>query len=224
MVAGFVWACFWPHKNFDKHLIINNIKQKKTPMENNYMLVDANIGLVNKMANQLMKKNGNYDWLTEDDLVGAGQEALVDAARTYDASHNTSFKTYASTCIRNAMLAEIRNMFPVKVHNKQSAFLVRNDDADKEATMLELSKFQCNWEPEQRRLLETQAEAMALLEPDERWLLKCYYGFDDEPLTLREIASLLQVSPQAIHKRLKRVHDKLRQLVMDNCPSYSLCA
>jgi len=193
-------------------------------MENNNMLVEIHIGLVSLTAKQMMKKNTNCDWLTEDDLIGAGQEALVAAARSYDASRNASFKTYASTCIRNAMLAEIRNMFPVKVNDKQSAFLVRNDDADREAMMLELSRFQCNWEPEQRKLLETQAEAMAMLKPDERWLLKCYYGFNNEPMTLREIASLLQVSPQAIHKRLKHVHDKLRKLVMDNYPSYSLCA
>jgi len=28
MVAGFVYACFWPHKNNNKYLINNNINLK----------------------------------------------------------------------------------------------------------------------------------------------------------------------------------------------------
>ena len=194
-------------------------------MENIYLLVETHIGLVNKMAKYLMKKNENRDWLTEDDLIGAGYEALVSAARNYVASRDASFKTYASTCIKNAMLAEIRNMFPVKVYDKQSkTCLVRNDEADSANEGLELARLFCNWESEQRRQLESMMEAMTMLSPDEQWLLRCYYGFDGEPMTLQGIAKLLYVSPQAVHKRLKRVHDKLRKLVMDNRPSYSLCA
>ena len=87
-------------------------------MENKHMLVETHIGLVNRMAKQLMKKNSNCDWLTEDDLLGAGYEALAVAARAYEDSREASFKTYATTCIKNAMLAEIRNMFPVKVNDK----------------------------------------------------------------------------------------------------------
>ena len=41
-------------------------------MVNNNTLVDEHVGLVSKMARQLMKKNANCDWLTEDDLIGAG--------------------------------------------------------------------------------------------------------------------------------------------------------
>lgn len=225
MIARFFCAHFCLDKKYNKQLINNNINKRKTPMENNYMLVDANIDLVNKMAKQIMKKNTNCDWLTEDDLVGAGHEAIVIAARSYDASRNASFRTYASTCIRNAMLAEIRNMFPVKVNDKQQRlFVVRNEDAVRETMMLELSGFQRNWDHEQRWLMETLLEAKALLKHDEKWLLDCYYGFEGEPMTLKEIATLLQVSPQAIHKRLTRVHDKLRNLAMDSSPSYSLCA
>ena len=60
--------------------------------------------------------------------------------------------------------------------------------------------------------------------PDERWLVRCYYGFDDDPMTLQNIANLLSVSPQVVHKRLTRVHDKLRKLVMGNRPFYRMCA
>ena len=186
-------------------------------MENN-MLVETHIDLVSMMAKQLMKKNANCDWLTEDDLLGAGFEALVAAARTYDAERNASFKTYATTCIKNAMLAEIRNMFPIKVYDSGlRTGLVRSDEADGKAKLHELANLLGYWESEQRRLMETVAELMSHLSHDERWLLRCYYGFDDEAMTLQGIANLLLVSPQA-------VHDKLRKLVMDNRPHYRMCA
>ena len=193
-------------------------------MENN-MLVKNHIGLVSLTAKQMMKKNANCDWLTEDDLIGAGFEALVAAARTYDAERNVSFKTYATTCIKNAMVAEIRNMFPVKVYDSESRTgLVRSDEADGEAKLYELADLLGYWESEQRRIKETVAELMTHLSTDERWLLRCYYGFDDEAMTLQGIANLLLISPQAVHKRIKHVHDKLRKLVMDSRPYYLMCA
>ena len=45
-------------------------------MVNSNLLVDEHVGLVSKMAKQLMKTNAHCDWLTEDDLVNAGDEAL----------------------------------------------------------------------------------------------------------------------------------------------------
>lgn len=193
-------------------------------MENN-MLVENHIGLVSLTAKQMMKKNANCDWLTEDDLIGAGFEALVAAARTYDAERNVSFKTYATTCIKNAMVAEIRNMFPVKVYDSESRTgLVRSDEADGEAKLHELADLLGYWESEQRRIKETVAELMTHLSTDERWLLRCYYGFDDEAMTLQGIANLLLVSPQAVHKRIKHVHNKLRKLVIDSRPYYRMCA
>lgn len=194
-------------------------------MENNHMLVETHMDLVVRMAKQMMKKNTNCDWLTEDDLVGAGHEALVAAAHTYDASREASFKTYATTCIRNAMLAEIRNMFPVKVNEQQTRkCLVRNDETGGDTEVYELAKLLEHWEWEQRKQQETVAEVLGRLKPDERWLIRCYYGFDGDAMTLQNIANLLSVSPQAVHKRLERVHDKLRKLVMDSRPTYRMCA
>ncbi len=193
-------------------------------MENYNKLAETHTGLVSSTAKRLMKMNKNCDWLTEDDLLGAGYEALWTAACTYDASREASFKTYATTCIRNAMLAEIRNMFPVRVNEKESKSLVRHDESESGTEVYELARLLEHWDWEQRKLQETVADLLGRLAPDERWLIRCYHGFDAEPMTLQEIADLLSVSPQAVHKRLKRVHDKLRKLVMDSRPIYRMCA
>ena len=194
-------------------------------MVNSNMLVDEHVGLVSKMAKQLMKTNTHCDWLTEDDLVNAGYEALNAAARNYDPSREASFKTYATTCIRNALVAEIRNMFPVKLSNKQTmTSLVRNDEAENDAEVFEQARLLEHYEWEQRKQQETVADILGRLKPDERWLIRCYYGFDDDAMTLQGIADLLLVTPQAVYKRLTRVHDKLRKLVMDSPSYYHMCA
>ena len=194
-------------------------------MVNSNMLVDKHVGLVSKMAKLLMKTNTHCDWLTEDDLVNAGYEALNVAARNYDPSREASFKTYATTCIRNVMVAEIRNMFPVKLSNKQTmTSLVRNGEAEDNAEVFEQARLLEHYEWEQRKQQETVADILGRLTPDERWLIRCYYGFDDDAMTLQGIADLLLVSPQTVPKRLKKVHDKLRKLVMDSHPYYHMCA
>lgn len=72
-------------------------------------LVERHLALVSKTAEQFMKENTNIYGPTEEDLLSAGYEGLVAAARTYDTSREASFKTYATTYIKNAMLAEIMN-------------------------------------------------------------------------------------------------------------------
>jgi RNA polymerase sigma factor (sigma-70 family) len=194
-------------------------------MVNSNMLVDEHVGLVSKMAKKLMKMNAHCDWLTEDDLLGAGYEALNDAARNYDPSREVLFKTYAMTCIRNAMVAEIRTMFPVRINDKQTKkSLVRNGEAEGDAEMYEQARLLEHWEWEQRKQRETVSEILGWLTPDERWLIRCYYGFDGDAMTLQALGDFLLVSPQAVHKRLTRVHDKLRKLVMDSRPYYHMCA
>ena len=193
-------------------------------MENN-MLVKTHLGLVNGLAKSLMKNNSHCDWLTEDDLVNAGYEALDAAARNYDPSREASFKTYATTCIRNAMVAEIRTMFPVRINDKQTKkSLVRNGEAEGDTEVFEQARLLEHYEWEQRKQQETVADILGRLTPDERWLIRCYYGFDNDAMTLQGIADLLLVTPQAVHKRLTRVHDKLRKLVMDSHPYYHMCA
>lgn len=60
-------------------------------------LISTNIGLVKTIAD---KNQGVCD---ADDLIQVGCMALLRAARTYSSDKGSSFTTYASKCIRNAM-------------------------------------------------------------------------------------------------------------------------
>lgn len=69
-------------------------------------LVTGHVELVKKMAGHLAKNLPPH--VSVDDLVGAGQLALVEVAQRFDPSTGASFRAYASHRIQGAMLDELR--------------------------------------------------------------------------------------------------------------------
>ncbi len=61
----------------------------------------------------------------KDDLLQIGTIGLLRAIRSYDTNSNASFKTFATTCIRNSMLDAIRKWQP-----KTSSLDTQNLDDD----------------------------------------------------------------------------------------------
>lgn len=66
------------------------------------------LDLVNVIARQLARKIGPHVELEE--LVSAGREGLLDAARRYDPARGVPFKAYANYRVRGAMIDGIRKM------------------------------------------------------------------------------------------------------------------
>lgn len=60
------------------------------------------------------------DWLTADDLIGAGMVGLAEAATRYDASRGEPFIAFAEKRIRGAVLDELRrgDIMPRRVRHK----------------------------------------------------------------------------------------------------------
>lgn len=197
-------------------------------------LIQANLDLVNNLARKLSMRCQKCSWVTVDDLVSAGDEALVKATQSYDLSRGASFRTYASHCIWNEMLAEIRRLFPIKMSDKQreSVTVVWYDAYDSEGDSpnpLFFDKIQAkgmhrNWNWEHECQLEKLNRAVARLESKDQTLVYRRYGYEGEPMTFRQIATLEQVSPQAVCKHLDHVHDQLRKQVVDEQISFKLCA
>lgn len=71
-------------------------------------LLHKHIGLVQKIARTLL--HDQPAWVRFDDLLGAGQEGLVDAARRYDPDRGAAFSTYAYYRVRGAMLDHVREV------------------------------------------------------------------------------------------------------------------
>ncbi len=197
-------------------------------------LIQVNYDLVGILARKLSMRCQKCSWVTVDDLVSAGDEALVKATQSYDPSREANFRTYASHCIWNEMLAEIRCLFPVKMSDKQreSVSIVRNDayDSDWDSPnpsffdKIQAKGMHCNWDWEYECQLEKLNRAVSKLEPKDQTLVYRRYGYEGEPMTFKQIATLEQVTPQAVCKHLNGVHDELRGQVMDEQISFKLCA
>lgn len=174
-----------------------------------YQLVEQHLYLVNRLGKSLMRVNSSNPYLELSDLVGAGYMALLDAGREYDSSMGVPFKYYAIKSIRRAMVKEIKKLTPVVILNI--------DDYEGD-----LDDLRCNWEAEQAYLLERLQFAMNQLTPIERQLIEQRYGFLGKSLKLRELAEIMDVSFQAVDKRINRILNKLRSYFDD--PDYSKCA
>ena len=209
----------------------SNTNFKLNPYQS--QLVKTHYDLVDRTAKLLLCQQTDLHGLTESDLTSAGYEALVSAACHYDSTRNASFKTYANKCIWNAMVAEINRWHPslaimaqevVKgepklVTKKESLFTCLDD-----TNTYSITSMCCNWEAEQAWQLETMNEALASLKPEEQFLIRCYFGFDNKAMKLEEIATMLNVSPQAVHKRLKNMIAKLRTFIEGASSPYRMCA
>ena len=197
-------------------------------------LIQTNHDLVGILAKKLSLRCQKCSWVTVDDLVSAGEEALVKATQSYEPSRGANFRTFASHCIWNEMLAEIRCLFPVKMSDKQreSVSIVRYDAYDSDwdtpnpsfFDKIQAKGMHCNWDWEHECLLEKLNRAVAKLDPKDQTLVYRRYGYEGEPMTFKQIATLEQVTPQAVCKQLNGVHDELRGQVMDEQISFKLCA
>jgi RNA polymerase sigma factor (sigma-70 family) len=70
--------------------------------------------------------------VTTDDLESAGNEALVHAATTFDPEAGTPWRTYARTCVKNAMKgvvahARSRRSVPLEIEAESGELLPRPD-------------------------------------------------------------------------------------------------
>lgn len=71
-------------------------------------IVTRHVGLVHKVARAIL--HDQPTWVRLEDLLGAGQEGLLDAARRYDPAKGAAFSTYAYYRVRGAMLDFVREV------------------------------------------------------------------------------------------------------------------
>jgi len=189
-------------------------------------MVKSNLNLVGILAQKTISKQTGLHGLTTSDLTSAGEEALISAACHYDSNQNASFKTYASRCIWNAMVAEIESLYPShKIMNEDEEVTKERLFIHSENSGLDLPiHLCCSWETEHAWQLEMLNEAIATLSPEDQSLVRWYFGFDGEAMKLNEIAYILNISPQAVHKRLKKAEAKLRTFMEGASSPYRMCA
>lgn len=177
---------------------------------NNYYLAEKNLHLVSRQRESLLRKNWNNYRLQANDLTDAGYAALLDACEHYNDSMGIPFEHYASRIIHRTMIKHIHEIAPNNIASLDEA--------------ISWDRSCCDWRLENEYLLELLKEAMNTLTPEERQLVESRFGFDNKPMKLRELGEKMNISLQAVDRKLKRIYDKLHRYLDQYQYTYSNCA
>lgn len=121
------------------------------------------------------------------------------------------FNSLAGTCIRNAILMDIRN-------NKKRINTVSLDEPvsdDENISRMDIIPSDFNIENNliEKEQIEALVKAVMTLDKDEQKLLKLYYG---EELSQEEIAASMNISQAKVSRDLKRIIQKLREIMIND--------
>ncbi len=136
-----------------------------------------------------------------EDMAQEGLLGLLSAVRSFDPLRDTSFRTYASTCVRNRLLSVWRRRAAraAEVPLDDVFFAVDTAVSSADPAALLQEKETATAMLDDVRDALTEREYTVLL----RYLDGCAYT---------EIAAQLQMSPKAVDNALQRARTKLRRL------------
>ena len=185
-------------------------------------LSTSHIQLVEKLAKKVLEQFNQSYPLCLSDLISVGEEALVQASRSYDPSKGFPFGAYAKTVILNAMHNELRRLLPVDpksawnddgfCYGKHFDNSIFNFDKGMDSDFSELNEINdyfSNWNEEEQYMIDRMTLIMKRLDPKDRDLIENRFGFKGEKMTLKQLGDRYNTSVQAVSKKEKRI---LRQL------------
>ncbi|AUN15350.1 RNA polymerase sigma-27/28 subunit RpsK/SigK [[Clostridium] sordellii] len=174
------------------------------------VLIERNMRLVAHIAKKY--NNANED---QDDLISIGTIGLIKAIETYNVDKGTRLATYASKCIENEILMNIRTNKKNKVQvslqdpigtdkegNEISLIDVLGTDIDHILDQVELKV----------QISKLYEKLESILTPREREIVQLRYGLTPYGYkTQREIAQKLDISRSYVSRIEKRALKKLRK-------------
>ena len=172
------------------------------------VLIERNLRLVVYIA-QKFDKTG----VPMDDLISIGTVGLIKAIKSFDANKNIKIATYASRCIENEILMQLRK----NAKTKNDISLENPLSSDSEGNELLLQDI-IGTEPD--ALLKTYEEidekdelleAVNSLLPRERDIMEMRYGLGErQEMTQKEVADKLDISQSYISRLEKKILEKLK--------------
>lgn len=191
----------------NEDIVLLAIIGNKTAVE---QLVKNNQGIIVKLAH---KYNGINKELEFEDLVQAGNVGLLSSLKSYDPfkENAASFITYAFHFINRAMLNEVNGRGPKQVENNKlykssarlNALVGENENTefiemvDGDFKDIEDIEDKIYFEQLRKELEMVMDEHITLRKQD---ILKLRYGWDTKPMTLDEIAEILNVTRERIRQ------------------------
>jgi RNA polymerase primary sigma factor len=189
------------------------------------MIVTGNLRLVMLIAKEYRDKGLDYE-----DLIEEGNVGLASGARRYDPARGAKFSYYVAMWIRQAMLAAIAKSGKV-VSIPFDKFTKSNRAKKDERLGLESNeahKIDCTATPLDKVFGLSDAEAsvqatntevedlLRTLDSSESFIMRNLYGLGGgDPLSLKEIGELMQVSKNKVSEMRDEAIKKMRKALTE---------
>lgn len=175
-------------------------------------LIEHNLRLVAHIA----KKYENT-FEDKDDILSIGIIGLIKAVDSFSLSNNNKLATYASRCIENEILMNIR----ANKNKRNLVYLQSPIKEDKDGNVLELLDFIEDPDVDLYKSYETKKinqklyKALKTLNSREYEIISKRYGINQVSMTQKEIAKELNISRSYVSRIEKRALLKLYFLLKD---------
>lgn len=185
------------------------LKSKNGDIKARNILVEHNLRLVAHIIKKYYAVN-----VDQDDLVSIGTIGLIKAINTFDMDKNIKLSSYASRCIENEILMHFRNL----KKSSQNVSLEDAVDIDKDGNTLKLmdllsidDDFADNLD-KKLNLQKINKYLTETLTKRELQIINLRYGLNgSQPLTQREVSSIMNISRSYVSRIEKKALEKLKE-------------
>jgi len=177
------------------------------------ILVERNLRLVVYIAKKF--ENTGIDF---EDLISIGTIGLMKAINTFNVNKNIKLATYASRCIENEILMQIRK--DTKIKSEVSIDEPLNKDGD--GNELLLSDILGTDDDITSKSLENEVDmkllkiAVSKLDKREKYIMQLRFGIDGDgkEKTQKEVADMLGISQSYISRLEKKIMNKMKKEII----------
>lgn len=177
------------------------------------ILVERNLRLVVYIAKKF--ENTGIDF---EDLISIGTIGLMKAINTFKIDKNIKLATYASRCIENEILMQLRRN--TKIKNEISIDEPLNKDGD--GNELLLSDILGTDNDVTSKSIEDEVDmkllkiAISKLDSREKYIMQLRFGIDgdEKEKTQKEVADMLGISQSYISRLEKKIMNKMKKEIM----------
>lgn len=177
------------------------------------ILVERNLRLVVYIAKKF--ENTGIDF---EDLISIGTIGLMKAINTFNVDKNIKLATYASRCIENEILMQLRRN--TKIKNEISIDEPLNKDGD--GNELLLSDILGTDSDVTSKAIEDEVDmkllkiAISKLDSREKYIMQLRFGIEgnQKEKTQKEVADMLGISQSYISRLEKKIMDKMKKEIM----------
>ena len=197
------------YKDYNDYELLNYVSENND--EANEILYNKYLPLIQTTAKKMYKYCSNKG-LEINDLIQEGMIALNHAIETFDDTKDTTFYTYAKTCIERRIISEVIATRRLKHKNLNESVSLEIANEKGEEVNIENLLGDNSYNPEQiiidceinKEFIE-QIKAMLTDYEEQVFDLKI------NNFSYKEIAEILERSPKAVDNAIQRIRIKIRE-------------